>query len=599
VAVFGDLHGAVHSFIRELQSLERMGYLTADLSVAPAHAHDFFMVFCGDYVDRGLYGVEVMALLLTLRIRNPSNVFMVRGNHEDKPMNDQPGSGGFTSELHRKFPDAGATSADPALDGDVFGLVWRVYETLPAALFLGVAPDAVYSAQGKEGRTAVGEDAQSRAAQGEEGRTAVGEDAQSRAAEGVGTQQASITADGAAQVGVRQGGPGSLPPHQPQAYLMAVHGGIELGVDLWPFLAGDEAGVTAADVISLEHMLSRQADADVSADPQKASNDEDGTDSGSSQQDDGVRGSSGGTGSLRRQRGPIVQYSSIAALRRKDWLATAPEAVRERVPGYVRGHLHNYGPSAAEGNAGAAFERHRRPGGNYPAGDDVAGPYPARPLETDPANGFMWNDFFVHSREPFLEYDPGRGLIFGHGLTAHWLADNRIAGILRAHQHNDSPRAGPMLSEVRAAGGVFDNWGGSGMVLTTLSGGHIPSLSFPHDSFSLLALEGEAPAHWRLQHCHGRSRKQFIRVGGKAAAGGDASAPSSWDEGRVPPPELLRELLQQGAGGLRYVCNPDDTDIKCTDHGWRAGGFTPGPAATPQAPSATGALGTLGDGVAA
>ena len=47
---------------------------------------DTKMLFLGDYVDRGMYSVEVLIFLYALKLNYPKSVVMLRGNHECRKM---------------------------------------------------------------------------------------------------------------------------------------------------------------------------------------------------------------------------------------------------------------------------------------------------------------------------------------------------------------------------------------------------------------------------------------------------------------------------------------------------------------------------------
>lgn len=88
VYVFGDIHGNfrdLHYFIKNLVSF-------GDLRYTP---HRF--VFLGDYVDRGEFSPEVIALLFAMKVIAPEKVVLLRGNHEDTLVSGDLGSYGSTS----------------------------------------------------------------------------------------------------------------------------------------------------------------------------------------------------------------------------------------------------------------------------------------------------------------------------------------------------------------------------------------------------------------------------------------------------------------------------------------------------------------------
>jgi diadenosine tetraphosphatase ApaH/serine/threonine PP2A family protein phosphatase len=59
-------------------------------------------LFLGDYVDRGVDSVSVVCLLLALLCRFPDHIFMLRGNHELRQVNQRHG---FHAEVVQKYDE--------------------------------------------------------------------------------------------------------------------------------------------------------------------------------------------------------------------------------------------------------------------------------------------------------------------------------------------------------------------------------------------------------------------------------------------------------------------------------------------------------------
>ncbi len=81
--VIGDLHG---------------DYATLERIIAKFVGSDTFLVFLGDYVDRGRRQLDVLLKVCEMKLQNPERVILLRGNHEDERMNRYYGFYGMVPE---------------------------------------------------------------------------------------------------------------------------------------------------------------------------------------------------------------------------------------------------------------------------------------------------------------------------------------------------------------------------------------------------------------------------------------------------------------------------------------------------------------------
>lgn len=86
IILVGDIHGNLLDLIHIFQVF----------GLPPDRKY----LFLGDYVDRGEYSVEVMTLIMSLLIKYPEHIYLLRGNHEFMHINH---AYGFYQEVMSKY----------------------------------------------------------------------------------------------------------------------------------------------------------------------------------------------------------------------------------------------------------------------------------------------------------------------------------------------------------------------------------------------------------------------------------------------------------------------------------------------------------------
>ena len=79
VIVVGDVHSGLQSLVDIIENLVNKGILDNSLVVSEKYT----VIFLGDVVDRGPFGLECLHLLFRMKVKNLSSFFLINANHED------------------------------------------------------------------------------------------------------------------------------------------------------------------------------------------------------------------------------------------------------------------------------------------------------------------------------------------------------------------------------------------------------------------------------------------------------------------------------------------------------------------------------------
>ena len=117
--VFGDIHGQLRNLLDLFQTYGSPDHYKGDVNLVN-------YVFNGDFVDRGPNSLEVVVLLFSIKLLYPKRVFLIRGNHEDRVVNE---TNGFKKECDSRLPHGQGTPVWEAFN--------NAFQWLPLAARIG------------------------------------------------------------------------------------------------------------------------------------------------------------------------------------------------------------------------------------------------------------------------------------------------------------------------------------------------------------------------------------------------------------------------------------------------------------------------------
>jgi len=136
-AAIGDIHGDLETLLKVLEEINVEEFLEGG----------GYLVFLGDYVDRGPKQLESFLLVLKLKAEYPERVVTLRGNHEPPP-ELQPYPHDFPLRLKKRYGDEGAKVYEKAFE--LFQLLPYVAIAEGSLLFLHGGPPTLIEREKRE-----------------------------------------------------------------------------------------------------------------------------------------------------------------------------------------------------------------------------------------------------------------------------------------------------------------------------------------------------------------------------------------------------------------------------------------------------------------
>jgi len=115
--IFGNIYGVYNDLMRFFES-----YGNPSDNIQNGDINVMQYIFLGDFCDRGLYSLETVLLLFALKIKYPNFIYLIRGHHEDKNINEFYGLG---KECKERLND------DINKENSIFNLINKVFDYLP------------------------------------------------------------------------------------------------------------------------------------------------------------------------------------------------------------------------------------------------------------------------------------------------------------------------------------------------------------------------------------------------------------------------------------------------------------------------------------